>query len=173
MRKHFTALFLTAIACSLMFGCASGNKETKPDKPEMALTKPEKPPEKGKGTVLPLYAAEDTESPEQVSQCYQQIGLPMEGGYFVDDKKLKSLSELRIHAEESYIDSSANYQVCEVWTDSLWENFVKVQAELDMYKAERQTWWFKNSDKVNFTGGFIVGVGTTILIVYGLNQVSN
>lgn len=172
MRQLAHLLLATAIACGSFTGCASKQKQTRPDKPEMALTEPEKPPAKGEGVVLPLHAPEDTSAPEQTSQCYQQLGLPQNGGYFLDDDKLNSLSELRIHAEESYIDSSANYQVCEVWTDSMWETFVDANQKLEAYEAERQTWWFQNSDKVNFTGGFVVGVGTTILIVYGLNQAS-
>lgn len=164
------ALLVCAIGCMSLVGCATTSGDTdRYKKPEMKITEPAEPPARVQGLVVGLP---DGNTNSKAASCYQYLGVPREGGYFIDDDKMLIATELRVYAEESFLEASKNHNLCSMWNDTFWNQLVKAQKKLDDIEEERQSWWYQNKGTVYIGGGFVVGVGSTILIVYGLNSVT-
>jgi len=148
--------------------CATTSKKEDTKRPEVGLSEINPPPDKGEGAVLGVTATTD----EDVA-CLRHLELPVEGGYFLSDAKLKAAVELRLYAEDTYVDATLNNKLCKMNASIVWDKLAIADEKLKEVEDERSSWWYQNKGTV-FTGlGFILGASTTILIVYGVNKVSD
>lgn len=180
--KRFLAAFTALIVLiSGTFGCKTGEGE--PDKPPTIPFEPVKePPKKAKGTVIPVPVKPDIQEEnltDEQKRILRSLGLPVgdlyvfpasqiEGHYLFPESKAKKAAELRVFAEQAASNDKYNRHLAKLTVEAVWDRLRKTEEALD----EHTEWWPRNKDEVMLGTGLVIGSAATILIVFGVNQVS-
>lgn len=157
---------LVLLSALLLVSCATTKKSDPLDKPQVQLTELKAPPAPLEDEVVPVDPGGLT---AEQAACVRSLGLDP-GGFVMSEQKLVSLSELRLYAEQTYSDGLANGAICTAHLDATWNQLKKADKLLDDIHERENSWWNRNKGTITFAAGFIVGAGSSILIVYGVSQ---
>lgn len=163
MRRAIAATMVIAAALLGAAGCETTPSKKAPELPEPDLRSLEKPPEKVEGRVIAIPPPE--ELTDEQKRALRQLGIPLDGFVFPPEKA-RAAAELRVYAEDLYTDAAYNREVESIFRNDAVRRIMRLSERVD----DRDTWWQRSKGQIGFAGGWLVGAGTAVLIVYGVSK---
>jgi hypothetical protein len=153
-------MFRTALVVVLLVGCS----RTTPIPKSPSIAKRYK-----EVTELPKYQVKKTWAKRTIQSLKKGDPALFDGIIFIEKRALEA-GRLRIAYDELYKIAEINRRFVNVVIKVSDDALRKADAKVRRLRALRNSWWSRNKLSIGLVGGFVIGIGVTGLIVYGVSK---